>query len=137
MTTAVITAMVVFMVSQAVRAIYASVKKERTMVREGESPLPTSVWVFLLIEVVIAPLATWGLATLAVPMVALMPDSLMWLSIFVVVIYMLSVTIARVLSVSVAWGVKVYMVRKYKKELKGKQEQEIADYLHAQITDKD
>lgn len=137
MTTPVIVTMIVFMIAQAVRAIYASIKKERMMVREGERPLPTSVWVFLLIEVFIAPLVVWGLSTLLVPVVALMPESMIWLGIFVAITYMVAVTVARIVSVTVAWGVKVYMVNKYKKEIKDKKEQEVADYIHSQIVSKD
>lgn len=137
MGTEVIVVMVVFMVAQAVRAIYASLKKERVMVREGGSPLPTSVWVFLGIEVLIAPLVVWLMALLLSPIVALLPTNMVWLSIIVAIIYAIAVMVSRFVSVTVAWVVKIIMVRKYKKEIKDKQEQEVANYLREQVLNKE
>lgn len=133
MTTQIIVVLVTFMLLQAVRALYMSLKKERVMVREGGSPLPTSAWVFLLIEVATAPLFLWGYLVIVTPIVALIPASTLWLAVVTGLGYFISVFISRVISTLVATITRVILIKKHEKALKGNTEQEVAEALRKQL----
>lgn len=133
MTTQIIVVLVTFMLLQAVRALYMSLKKERVMVREGGSPLPTSAWVFLLIEVATAPLFLWGYLVLVTPIVALIPTSTLWLAIVTGLGYFISVFLSRVISTLIATITRVILIKKHEKALKGNTEQEVAEALRKQL----
>lgn len=133
MTTQIIVVLVTFMLLQAIRALYMSLKKERVMVREGGSPLPTSAWVFLLIEVATAPLFLWGYLVIVTPIVALIPASTLWLAVVTGLGYFISVFISRVISTLVATITRVILIKKHEKALKGNTEQEVAEALRKQL----
>lgn len=133
MTTQIIVVLVTFMLLQAVRALYMSLKKERVMVREGGSPLPTSAWVFLLIEVATAPLFLWGYLVIVTPIVALIPASTLWLATVTGLGYFISVFLSRVISTLIATITRVILIKKHEKALKGNTEQEVAEALRKQL----
>lgn len=133
MTTQIIVVLVTFMLLQAVRALYMSLKKERVMVREGGSPLPTSAWVFLLIEVITAPLVLWGYLVLVTPLVALLPTSTLWLAVVCGAGYFVSVFLSRVVSTLIATITRIVIIKKHAKAIQGNTEQEVAQALKKQV----
>lgn len=119
--------------AQAVRALWSSLKKERVMVREGGEPLPTSVWVFLAIEVACAPLFGGIAISIYVHLLHIPLTNPAILTLLTLVVYYLSVVLSRFISVLVATIFRLHLARKYAKQIKGKDEQELAQHLRSQM----
>ena len=132
--------MVTFMIAQSIRAVYASLRKERLMVREGGRPLPTSVWVFLGVELVTAPIVVYTLGSLLTTWFTSVSVTGTLATVFLVtqvaVCYMLAVFAGSVVSIMIAFIVKLFMVRAYNKKLKAKNEEAQAEWIANQIDKK-
>lgn len=127
------TGLVAFMFFQAVRALVASLSKERTMVKEGGIPLPTSVWVYLMIEVFLAPLTLYTYMILMAPVFLWNSMALWWVVILIGVGYFIAVQFSRFISAIVATIVRYRMVKQYNKQIEGNTNQEVANQLKEQL----
>lgn len=91
------------------RGISATRKKERIMISEGGEPLPTSSYVFLIIQYVLrVALATC--AYLFMPNVPI-PNVITLLLVYAVIIF-----VARVIEVGIRTGIVMYLTKKYVKQ---------------------
>lgn len=139
MTNTIILTMVTFMVAQAIRAIRASLVKERMMVKEGGDPLPTSVWVFLGVEVLTAPIGVyligrfwqWALPLEVLPKAVQSPILILQ----VLTAYALAVMLGTVVSVIIAFCVKLYLVRSYERKLRKKNAEQQSEWFKQNISD--
>lgn len=127
------------MVAQAIRAIRASLVKERMMVKEGGDPLPTSVWVFLGVEVLTAPIGVyfigrfwqWALPLEVLPTAVQSPILILQ----VLTAYALAVMLGTVVSVIIAFCVKLYLVRSYERKLRKKNAEQQSEWFKQNISD--
>lgn len=116
-----ITTVVSMLGIQGVRAIYMSLKKERTMVAEGGEVLPFSVWFVLGLEVVLNPIFAYIMLCDLQEYRTLILDSTMTIIATVVLTYIVVAFTTRVIIVLLITIIKYFYIKRIKKAYSNKE----------------
>lgn len=114
------------MIAQGIVRSFSTLRLERQMVREGGSPLPLSSWLYIILDLVVAPLSSIGVGVL---IVGFFPnvDQFGWQFLWVVISFYMGLFISKLIAVTIFTLVKWVMVKKRQRYLKEHPEEQLAE----------